>query len=232
MFKNYFFLLRSVNYLDKILSGARIIDIYSQEKNKLFLHLPSDENPYRHLIISTNPHSPYLLIKNIHHKAKKNVVDFFSDYLPSKLIEIKIATNDRLINFTFDSFNLYFSISGNKTNVYLIVNSKIEGFKKIKEPIFEKINSKIFTNDLKLTFIENDKNNYNEMNALKRDFPMISGEIKREIIFRSSSDPSKSIFEIFKEICIEILRNKIKIGFSDEEQKFVFIPESFIVYFS
>ncbi len=226
MFKNYFFLLRSVNYLDKILSGARIIDIYSQEKNKLFLHLPSDENPYRHLIISTNPHSPYLLIKNIHHKAKKNVVDFFSDYLPSKLIEIKIATNDRLINFTFDSFNLYFSISGNKTNVYLIVNSKIEGFKKIKEPIFEKINSKIFTNDLKLTFIENDKNNYNEMNALKRDFPMISGEIKREIIFRSSSDPSKSIFEIFKEICIEILRNKIKIGFSGEEQKFVFIPES------
>jgi predicted ribosome quality control (RQC) complex YloA/Tae2 family protein len=227
MFKNYFFLLRSVNYLDKILSGARIIDIYSQEKNKLFLHLPSDENPYRHLIISTNPHSPYLLIKNNHHKAKKNVVDFFSDYLPSKLIDIKIATNDRLINFTFDSLNLYFSISGNKTNVYLVADSNIEGFKKIKESFFEKINSKIFKNDIELTFIDNNNKNYNEINVLKKDYPMISGEIKKEIIFRNSSDPSKSIFEIFKQICIEILRNKIKVGFSDEEQKFVFIPESF-----
>ena len=66
-----------------------------------------------------------------------------------------------------------------------------------KESFFEKINSKIFKNDIELTFIDNNNKNYNEINVLKKDYPMISGEIKKEIIFRNSSDPSKSIFEIF-----------------------------------
>ncbi len=227
MFKNYFYLLRSVNYLNSILSGARIFDIYSQEKNKLFLHIPSEENPHRHLIISTNPHSPYLLVKNNHHKAKRNVIDFFADYLPLLLSDIKIATNDRLINFNLDSSNLYFSISGNKTNVYLITNLKIEVFKKSKELIIDKVKDKIFTNDLELSFFDSNYNVYTEINDLKKDYPMISSEIKKEIIFRSTSQPSNNIFEIFKQISEEILFSEIKVGFSNEEQKVVFIPNSF-----
>ena len=227
MFKNYFYLLRSVNHLNTILSGAKIFDVYSQEKNNLFLHIPSEEYPDRHLIISTNPHSPYLLIKNKHHKAKKNVVDFFTDYLPLKLYDIKIALDDRLINFNFDLHNLYFSITGNKTNVYLIADSIIDEFKKSKESIIDKIKDKIFTNNLELIFPETCTNDYKEINDLKKDYPMISSEIKKEIIFRSTSEPTKRIYEVLYEISKDILLDQIKVGFSSEEQKVIFIPNSF-----
>ena len=227
MFKNYFYLLRSVNYLNSELSGARILDIYSQEKNNLFLHIPSEENPDRHLIISTNPQSPYLLIKNNHHKAKKNVVEFFTEYLPLNLHDIKIAIDDRFINFNFESDNLYFSIAGNKTNVYLVSGLNIVDFKKTKELITEIIKDKTFTNELEQIFLETKGNEYLDIKNLKKDFPMISSEIKKEIIVRGASEPTKNIYELFHAVSKEILFDQIKVGFSSEEQKVVFIPNSF-----
>ena len=227
MFKNYFYLLRSVNYLNSELSGARILDIYSQEKNNLFLHIPSEENPDRHLIISTNPQSPYLLIKNNHHKAKKNVVEFFTEYLPLNLHDIKIAIDDRFINFNFESDNLYFSIAGNKTNVYLVSGLNIVDFKKTKELITEIIKDKTFTNELEQIFLETKGNEYLDIKNLKKDFPMISSEIKKEIIVRGTSEPTKNIYELFHAVSKEILFDQIKVGFSSEEQKVVFIPNSF-----
>ena len=227
MFKNYFYLLRSVNYLNSELSGARILDIYSQEKNNLFLHIPSEENPDRHLIISTNPQSPYLLIKNNHHKAKKNVVEFFTEYLPLNLHDIKIAIDDRFINFNFESDNLYFSIAGNKTNVYLVSGLNIVDFKKTKELISEIIKDKTFTNELEQIFLETKGNEYLDIKNLKKDFPMISSEIKKEIIVRGASEPIKNIYELFHAVSKEILFDQIKVGFSSEEQKVVFIPNSF-----
>ena len=227
MFKNYFYLLRSVNYLNSELSGARILDIYSQEKNNLFLHIPSEENPDRHLIISTNPQSPYLLIKNNLHKAKKNVVEFFTEYLPLNLHDIKIAIDDRFINFNFESDNLYFSIAGNKTNVYLVSGLNIVDFKKTKELISEIIKDKTFTNELEQIFLETKGNEYLDIKNLKKDFPMISSEIKKEIIVRGASEPIKNIYELFHAVSKEILFDQIKVGFSSEEQKVVFIPNSF-----
>ncbi len=61
MFKNYFYLRRSVYELNSFLSGATITDIYSQEKNILFISIPSDDYPNRHLLISANPQSPFLI---------------------------------------------------------------------------------------------------------------------------------------------------------------------------
>ena len=56
---------------------------------------------------------------------------------------------------------------------------------------------------------------------------MISSEIKKEIIFRSTSEPTKRIYEVLYEISKDILLDQIKVGFSSEEQKVIFIPNSF-----
>ena len=94
MFKNYFYLTRSVKELNKEIANSRINEIFTQEKHKLYLQIPSKDYSNRHLIISANPGLPYLLIKNEHRKAKKNFINFFENFLPSTInsVEIPIAT--------------------------------------------------------------------------------------------------------------------------------------------
>ena len=74
MLRNYYYINRTVTELNELLSGARVEEVFSQEKNSLLLSVPTEEKPYRHLFISTNPSLPYLLVKDDHRKAKKNII--------------------------------------------------------------------------------------------------------------------------------------------------------------
>lgn len=227
MFKNYFYLIRSVNELNYLLKGGKIYEIYSQEKNKLFIKMPSNDFPARHLILSVNPHNPYLLVKNNHQKAKKNVVQFFNDYLQLKLINIEIAVNDRIVKFNLDNCILYFLVSGNNTNVFLEKESEIEIFKNSNINLFEKINNLTFTEELGYSFKEDlIQADYN-ISDLKKYYPMISAEIKNEFILRQSIKSQINSIDILKDIVNEILHDNIKIGFSNELNKVVFLPNSF-----
>ncbi|AFN75728.1 hypothetical protein MROS_2498 [Melioribacter roseus P3M-2] len=71
MFKNYLYLLRAVIELRELIIDHPAREIYTQEKDKLFISIPDYNYDNRHLIISTNPQMPYLLLRNNHSKAKK-----------------------------------------------------------------------------------------------------------------------------------------------------------------
>lgn len=140
MFKSYFYLLRCVKDLSKFVNGKRIVEIYTQEKDKIFLRLSSAENQHFHIIISTNPQLPYINIKEDHRKAKKNYKNFFDDFLPDKILKIEIALGDRIIKFTLDKSELYFVIKGAATNFFLVGNnSELKYFKKIEYENADKV---------------------------------------------------------------------------------------------
>ncbi|MGK9369009.1 NFACT RNA binding domain-containing protein [Melioribacter sp. Ez-97] len=119
MFKNYLYLLRAVIELNESISGNSILEIYTQEKDKLFISIPKYDFEKRHLIISANSQMPYLIVKDSHSKAKKNYKNFFEEFLPSGINKIEIAQNDRIIKFSCDNFNFYFLIRGANTNIIL-----------------------------------------------------------------------------------------------------------------
>lgn len=227
MFKNYFYLRRAVYELNPILKDVNIIDIYSQEKNKLFFHIPSEDIPNRHLIISVNPQSPYLILKDDHKKAKKNVVQFFQELLPLQINLILIAENDRQIKFNCNSADIYFSVSGSNTNVYIKTDLKIEEFKKSKSKIIDKVVNLNYSNNLNYEFRTQEFATIENIGQLKSIYPMISSEIKREILFRESLKNNLDVIKIFQQIVNEILYNEIIVGYCFEEGKVIFMPANF-----
>ena len=98
MLRNYYYLSRAVSELNELLKDSEVKQIFSQDKNILLISIPSKDNPFRHLEISTYPSLPYLLLRNDFRKAKKNVLEFNKVSLPEVIKELTIAENDRLIN--------------------------------------------------------------------------------------------------------------------------------------
>ncbi|MBK8946532.1 MAG: DUF814 domain-containing protein [Ignavibacteriae bacterium] len=227
MYKNYFYLLRSVNELLPKILNSTITDIYSQEKDKLFLKIPNEEFPDRHLIISANPNSTFLQIKNSHFKAKKNVIQIFSDIYFSKIQNVLIAQKDRIVKIELDYSSIYFSIRGNKTNIFLITkNGAISSFKKNNNDNFNYELEQEYFNGNNFSLKLNNENNVIEISDLKKIFPMISNEIKNEIEFRKTFEQN-SVLQIFENIFYDILNSHIRIGFNQHLQKIIFYPNAF-----
>jgi len=130
MFRNYFYLGRTAFELTSELKNFEIVDIYTQEKDILFLDVTNSEIQ-KTLVISTNPQIPYYYVKENHKKAKKNVISYFRDSIPSKIDSISISDKDRILKFETEGFDLFFTIRGPKTNVlFKFTDSTISSFKK------------------------------------------------------------------------------------------------------
>jgi len=231
MLRNYYYLNRAVTELNEALQGAMITEIFSQEKNVLVFSIPTEKLPYRHLVISTNPSLPYLLVKKDHRKARKNVIEITSVQLPDVIRSICIAKNDRLIQINLDKVVLYFSMMGGKTNVYFISNGKIiDQFKKgktendllnriakhafINEPVYHKIDKNVFADF--------------DMKKIRSEYSYISKEIKNELYLRNKN--FVNLEKDFHQILSEIYNDNIKVFYNRSEDKVRFIPVSFISF--
>lgn len=228
MFANYFYLLRAASEINEKLRNSVITDIYSQQKNVLCLKIPSNSNPERHLILSLNTNAPYLLLKNQYHKAKKNFVNLFSDRLPITIYSIETAVNDRIIRFNTEKGIFLFAIQGTRTNFYYYDNE-------MNEEKFKKNDYSIKDDLATLSFIEGTQigissslPSFNDIGILTKEFPMIRGLLKKEVIHRSKEISEENIGIVFNKITNEILHNNIKVGFNSDLTKVIFIPDSFL----
>ena len=223
MYKNYLYLLRSICELREFLLNQKVYDVYTQEKDKLFISIPLKDYDNFHLIISVNPQYPFLMIKNEHHKAKKNVLSFFEEYLPAEIKKIEIAFGDRIIKLSLSTCSLFFCIRGPMTNVYLIDNEKkFMSFKKIDEESKNEIYNELLSN----YFIEKPE-------ELFKDFVNKSDEeILNSYKFIDKSITSQlNIRKDIKLIDIlgEILNDDIRISISQNEGKVRFEPSKFFL---
>ncbi len=228
MLRNYYYLNRTVTELNKALQNAEVDEIYSQEKNSLLIAIPTDENPYRHLFISTNPSLPYLLIKNDHRKAKKNIVQINVLDRLERISKIEISKNDRLIKITLKNLEILFSIMGGRTNIYFIRNAEIvDELRKSKgdSEILERIRNNEFTSEN--VFHNVDENLFAEFDSkqIKKVYSFIPKEIILEIKLRFVE--GDSYIQIFHQLLKELYFGKIKIFEHNVEEKIRFVPEAF-----
>ena len=228
MYKNYFFLLRAAYELNTLLENKIIHDIFSQEKNVLFCDISNDKTPYQHLVISANQNLPYIFVKENHHKAKKNIAEFYQQFLPAKITSVSIATDDRIIKINTNKFNLYFFVRGNNTNIILEDNNgNYFPFTKTKLDYDNILNGKTFVNNL--DYKVEDKN-IQDITELKKHFPQISSELKNEIIFRIENGLANNFSDSFKDIISEILKNDICVKYIPDIQKTKLFPLTFNIY--
>ncbi len=228
MFNNYLFLKRHLLELGNELIGLIAEEVFTQEKDTLFISIGNSQFPYLHLIISTNANAPYILTKQEHHKAKKNTILFFNNYFPAKIIDILFCKNDRIIKIVLSTGVLYFYYSGPKTNVLFVSKNEYLSFKRIdEENLSEKVEElnnlefikpKVVCVDLNINNIDNNIKNVYETKRFNKELE------HRKIIF-----PLIPLEELKIGIIDDILKNRIVV-FYDKMLNSVFMqPESFFI---
>ncbi|MDP4193952.1 MAG: NFACT RNA binding domain-containing protein [Bacteroidota bacterium] len=236
MYKNYFYLNRMVLELNSFLPGTTLKEAFSQEKDKLNLCFTSVEENVFNLIVSASQNEPYILLKKEFHRAKKNSIGFFQEFLPSKLINVEIATDDRIIKFNFAKFTLFFLIHGKDSNVVLTENMRdLVPFKKITEETEKRtlstINEKLFSPFLHEPYLSDLVGSDNLAKEIKNRFPFISKEILSEVSARTkdNTDPEEYI-SILSKVINEIHNTDISVFYEKQINKVVFAPSTFRIF--
>ena len=211
MYKNYFFLNRFIVEINSFLKKSLLISAFSQEKDKLVLEIKKDSGT-GFLEISVNPGFPYINLKDSYHRAKKNTVDFFTEFLPVKILRFEIAGADRIIRLKLENGILYFTVRGKYTNISLHTGNKLQNFKHPPEDFDEagflkEMDSYHFTESFNLPDIILDKD-ADTWNELRRKYPFIGKEIISEIKTRIREENKVEIIPTLIQIIKEIFEEK------------------------
>ncbi len=225
MFKNYFYLNRAVLELRKKLIGVKIYEVYTQEKDTLYFRLGDTD----HLVVSINQNEPYLIFKNEHHKAKKNVAEFFVDHFPQRIIDLEIAELDRILKLVCEDAEIIITIRGTLSNVILITNNEFDFFKKVKrveeDEFVNELRDHNFTSKFNLPEF---RNNISNLSELRKKYTYLTKDIINEVKARTFSDDIETIKEVFRKVISQINSEPIQVFFSDDVNRYVFIPAGFI----
>ncbi len=204
MYKNYFILNRIILELNSLLQDSLITEIFSQEKDKLVFKVQNNIEKY--LEISVNPGDPYITLKDEFHRARKNSIDLFSEYLPVRINNFEISDHDRLIRITGDEVNFFFAVRGKYTNVFVqYPGGKTATFKSESVAYIEEFREEISTH----SFLSSpNKINFNDTDFDFEDYtkkyPFLGKEIIAEAKYRFTEAPENNSADYLAEITQEI----------------------------
>jgi predicted ribosome quality control (RQC) complex YloA/Tae2 family protein len=235
MFQNYFFINRLVVEANKIISGSKIIEIFSQEKGTLVIECKlSDENYF--VEICAIPGNSYLTLKKNFSRAKKNTINFFVDVIGDKIESFQISDDDRIIKIRCEESEMFFAIRGKYTNVFCLTKEKsFIPFKTIDENILSEIKREFSEK----TFIQvwNHIDLSNEpvdisVDELRKKFPILGKDIIKELNARSKFTDQKIDFKSLENILEEIRFSKSCVFIDEGNQEINLGFENFKSYSS
>ncbi len=231
MFKSYFTLNRIAIELNERLKDFSITRAFSFEKEKLVFILIKYSQELS-LEISVNPQLPYTTVKNKVSIPRRNLVDFFPRFFPSKIESIEISDKDRIIKISSDKASIYFTIRGRDTNVFLISSgNEIESFKKSSE----KIKTNFIDEIAKSTFINGFRNieikdDIVDPILLRKEYPFIGKEIINEVKLREKEISDKLSVNILMEVIENIRKDKPAVFIDEESNEINLGVESLRIY--
>jgi predicted ribosome quality control (RQC) complex YloA/Tae2 family protein len=231
MIKNYFYLNRFVIEAGSILSGKKVYNIFTQEKDKLIIEFGED-NAVKFLELYVNPGQPHINIRTSYSRAKKNTIDVFPETCGQKISSIKIAEDDRIIKIDLINDTLFFTIRGKYTNViYVKEDNAISSFKKIDEHLLKDLAFEIQDQNYITSFnnldVKFESNDY--YRDIKKKYPIIGNEIIKEAKRRDKSDnENKSL--ILEKILLEIIDEQPAVLINENLGEVHLAPKSFDVF--
>ncbi|MBL8006834.1 MAG: DUF814 domain-containing protein [Ignavibacteria bacterium] len=126
MLNNYFILKETAEYLNKTVSGKRITEVYTQEKNKFVIEVTDNAENVTALEYSADKTYNYIIIRRNFSKAGKNYADLFPEIMNLKITGTGIYNDDRIIRFMLENnYELYFTFFAVKPNCFLLKDSEI-----------------------------------------------------------------------------------------------------------
>ncbi|MEQ8925022.1 MAG: NFACT RNA binding domain-containing protein [Fulvivirga sp.] len=126
MHNNYYFLKHLTNALANKLVGGVIIELFSQNKDELIIEITKDDHP---IFIKAHftPSFCCVSFPDEFHRARKNSVNLFGEIENDIIKKVQLYKNERAFNLTLQSgFVLIFKLHGNRSNILLAQNNKVE----------------------------------------------------------------------------------------------------------
>ncbi|MEL7001877.1 MAG: hypothetical protein AAFN93_03985, partial [Bacteroidota bacterium] len=120
MHNNYYFLKQLTTTLDQKLTGHKLVECFSQNKNELIIIFDG-------FIIKghLNPSFCCLAFPDDFHRARKNSVNLFDEIIDRKVRSVTQYLNERCFSIDFEAdYQLLFKMHGNRSNIILMVNGK------------------------------------------------------------------------------------------------------------
>jgi predicted ribosome quality control (RQC) complex YloA/Tae2 family protein len=122
---NYFFLRNLSAEIHQKFSGARIGEVFSQNKDELVLLLYTKEEDYC-IKALLDPKFCCLSFPEQYQRAKKNSVDLFEEIIDFQILEIRQIKNDRsFVIFLENNYALLFKMYGNHSNILLLKEHQV-----------------------------------------------------------------------------------------------------------
>lgn len=192
MINNYYTLRYVAASLDGRLSGARILEAFSQERDEVVLRF---EDKDEHLVISCRGETSTLYLHSRFSRKKRNATDVLHS-LPGKKIEsISIAPMDRRVLFRLQEETLEAQFFGNKSNVLLLGadGSITDAFRDARNLVGTTVNdSRIAEDSLDLTLFDRaleENRTTPVLQVLRKSLPQLGQRLAAEVLFRAQIQP-------------------------------------------
>lgn len=203
MHLHFLTLKRQANYLKKNISGAFILNSFTQVKNEWILQLVLPDDNEKFLQLSCHPHFPFVIL-NDSIKKQKNSTIVMEELQNLKINDLKIVPGERIFRMDFEKSDLRLMIHLFTTNSNsfivnrdnLIINSfkKSKVFKETTHKIPDSIQTDIcsISHSQFLKIVKN-KSEISLLPFLKRNFYHLNQTVLNEIFFRLEIPKSASI---------------------------------------
>lgn len=141
MLDNFYLLKEVSSLLQKEISGYLVKDIFTQEKDKLVLHL-SNTICDKFLEFSCSDKLSFIILREDYKKARRNVLSLMPGLYEQTITGVNIFNNDRIIKFKLTGgIDLYFVFFRQKNNLLVVTGGKIiDAFRNKKEFIGTMLN--------------------------------------------------------------------------------------------
>lgn len=200
MYKSYYFLNRLTIELNSILTGRKIVSIFSQEKDRLIIELDGSEGLF--VEVSVNHSEPFINIRNRFSRAKKNTIEFFNSLIDKSIQQVLIASDDRIIKIVTNSGDLFFAIRGKYTNLFLKLETLTSFKNETEENLInftEEFENKFYHNSFNM--VESDLIDGLSIEEIRKKYQFIGREIEYEVKVRRTDNESDS------EILLNVLQD-------------------------
>ena len=243
MVVHYFTLKALANELDLLLRGARVVEVYSQQKNELTIavDIASEDRPS--VAVSVDAAFNYIVLRKQHSRAKKNSADLFPEIVETKIEHVGVPSYDRVVEFRLQGnltmlLQLYDTAA---SNILLLDRERRirESFKRRSEfvgTIFLSAEERF------ADCVLEDQNVFVEfmlrdpakqvLAALKQTVPLLGAVYAREVLFRTHIDEKANVCALsdtnigmmldeVKQIFHQVASPKPRIYFKDRHPEFL-----------
>ena len=125
MHNNFYFLRQLTCQLKTEVTGFRIGEVYSQQKNELTLSFYQGESELNIKAFLDSDFSCLYFPEKIT-RARRNSIDLFKMIYDLKVLDIEQIENDRSFFISLeDQFKLLFKLHGNRSNIVLLERNKV-----------------------------------------------------------------------------------------------------------